>query len=179
MNHRSWLALITAPAAVLLTAATAAAPIYKTTDEQGNVVYTDDPGERPAVEVDLPDLTIVSPTELPGPGAGSAEPAVEEDPEPAVALELLRPEHEETIRSNTGDVEVVARIDRALRDGDRFEVLVDGEVRGRNAGGAFALTGIDRGAHEVRVRLVNGSGTPVATTDTHTFFLHQASRLNP
>lgn len=154
-----------------------AAPIYKTTDAQGNVVYTDDPQGRPAEVVDLPDLTIVPATEITGPVPGSAE--TREEALPPLELELLAPEQEATVRSNTGDVEVVARVNRSPDEGDRFEVLIDGSVRGRNAGGTFALTGIDRGAHQVRVQLVDADGEVVARSPEHTFFLHQRSRLNP
>ena len=48
-----------------------AAPIYKTKDEHGNVVYTDDPQGRPAEVVELPDLTVVPATPLTGPPSGS------------------------------------------------------------------------------------------------------------
>lgn len=155
----------------------AAPPIYKTTDERGNVIYTDDPQGRPAEVVDLPDLTIVPATPLTGPGSRATP---EEEPErPPLTLELLAPAQEATVRSNTGDVEVVARVDLPPAEGDRFEVLIDGEVRASNAGGTFALTGIDRGAHQVSVRLVDASGEVVAQTQEHTFFLHQRSRLHP
>lgn len=161
----------------LATAEAEAAPIYKTTDAEGNVVYTDDPQGRPAEVVDLPDLTIVPGTQLTGPAPGSAQ--AREEEVPPLELELLAPAQEATVRSNTGDVEVVARVNRSPAEGDRFEVLIDGTVRGRNAGGTFALTGIDRGAHQVLVRLVDASGEVVAESPQHTFFLHQRSRLHP
>ncbi len=173
MNRGGVLVLLLA----LATAQAGAAPIYKTTDAQGNVVYTDDPQGRPAEVVDLPDLTIVPATEITGPTPGSAP--TQEEELPPLALELLAPAQEATVRSNTGDVEVVARVNRAPAEGDRFEVLVDGTVRGRNAGGTFALTGIDRGAHQVSVRLVDAEGKVVARSPEHTFFLHQRSRLHP
>lgn len=154
-----------------------AAPIYKTKDERGNVVYTDDPDGRPAELVELPDLTIVPGTPITGPTPGSA--ATQEEAAPPLRVELLAPEQEATVRSNTGDVEVVARVNRSPAEGDRFEVLIDGAVRGRNAGGTFALSGIDRGAHQVRVRLVDTEGQVVARSPEHTFYLHQRSRLNP
>jgi len=169
--------LLAALCFALLTAAASAAPIYKTTDANGNVVYTDDPGDRPAEELDLPELTIVPATPIVGPTPGSAEALV--DAEPAPTVTLLTPEPEATIRSNPGDVEVVARVDQPLDDGDRFEVLIDGAVRARNAAGVFALTGIDRGEHRVSVRLVDEAGEVRATSASHTFYLHQRSRLHP
>jgi hypothetical protein len=162
---------------VLFTAPAIAAPIYKTKDARGNVVYTDDPAGQPAELVELPNLTIVPGTPITGPTPGSA--STEEEKMPPLRLELLAPEQEATVRSNTGDVEVVARVNRSPADGDRFEVLIDGAVRGSNAGGTFALSGIDRGAHQVRVRLVDPAGKIVAQSPEHTFYLHQRSRLGP
>ncbi|MCH2098939.1 MAG: DUF4124 domain-containing protein [Pseudomonadales bacterium] len=161
----------------LLAAASGAGPIYKTTDANGNVVYTDDPGDRPAEAVDLPELTIVPATPLAGPTPRSNEALPDLEPTPLVTL--LAPEPGATLRSNTGDVEVVARVDQPLADGDRFEALIDGAVRARNAAGVFALTGIDRGEHRVSVRLIDGDGEVRAASASHTFYLHQRSRLHP
>ncbi|MEE4298424.1 MAG: DUF4124 domain-containing protein [Pseudomonadales bacterium] len=162
------LALFSAPAD--------AAPIYKTKDERGNIVYTDDPQGRPAELVELPDLTIVPATPLPAP---APEPAAEPEAEAPLAIELLAPEQDATLRSNAGNLEVVARVNRAPDEGDRFEVLLDGAVRGRNAGGTFALTAIDRGPHRVSVRLVDADGNVVAQSGEHSFFLLRHSRLHP
>lgn len=159
----------------LLAAQTDAAPIYKTKDERGNVVYTDDPQGRPAELVDLPDLTIVPAQPLPTPRPETTPVTEEEAP---LTIELLTPGPEETLRSNPGNVEVVARVSRAPDEGDRFEVLLDGVVRGRNAGGTFALTGIDRGPHQVRVRLVDPDGSVVAQSPEHTFNLLRRSALH-
>ena len=168
---------LTAIGIALLVAAAGAAPIYKTTDANGNVVYTDDPGDRPATALELPELTIVPATPITGPTPGSTE--TRTVPEPAPNISLLEPEAEATVRSNTGDLEIVARVDRPLGDGDLFEALIDGTVRGRNAAGVFALTGIDRGAHSVSVRLVDETGEVRASSESHNFYLHRRSRLHP
>ena len=162
----------------------AGGPVYRTTDEHGNVIFTDDPGGRPAEVVDLPGLTIVPSTPLPGPtpGAAGAEPRGErgdDDLPVASMVTLLSPTPEETVRSNEGNVQVVARVDAPLRVGDVFEVVLDGRLMARNAGGSFGLTGIDRGAHEVFVRLVDEQGASVATSATHTFYLHRRSSRHP
>lgn len=162
------------------------APVYRTTDEHGNVIFTDDPGDRPAEVVDLPGLTIVPSTPLPGPTPGAGldrdEPRRErgdEDLPVASSVTLLSPSAEETVRSNEGNVQVVARVDAPLRVGDVFEVVLDGRVMARNAGGSFGLTGIDRGEHRVFVRLVDEQGLAVANSATHTFYLHRRSSRHP
>lgn len=164
--------------AALFSAQTDAAPIYKTKDKDGNVVYTDDPQGRPAELVDLPDLTIVPATPLPAPAA-APEAADDPEAEAPLTVELLAPEQDATLRSNAGNLEVVARVNRAPDEGDRFEVVLDGAVRGRNAGGTFALTAIDRGPHRVSVRIVDADGNVVAQSTEHTFFLLRRSRLHP
>ena len=157
--------------------------VYKTTDEQGNVVFTDDPRGREAQAVELRETTTFS-TEspeaapLPGPPPRPQDLRAQETP-PAPTIALAAPAPEETIRSNDGTLLVVARIDGELRVGDALEVLVDGAALARNSTGRFALSGIDRGAHRVQVRLVNADGEPERWTGEQTFYLHQAFRRAP
>jgi hypothetical protein len=182
------LMLLTAAPALHAEQEPAAAPrtggsaVYRTTDEHGNVVFTDDPAGRPAEVVDLPDLTIVPSTPLPASGGGVSSGAGDRDDEDvpvASTVILLSPSVEETVRSNTGSVPVRARVDAPLRVGDVFEVILDGRIMARNAGGTFELTEIDRGAHQVFVRLLDRRGATVATSPTHTFYLHRRSARHP
>ena len=172
--------------AALLSAAVSAEPaarVYKTTDENGNVVFTDDPRGREAEAVELRETMTFStePTEAApqsGPPPRPQDLRAQETP-PAPVIALASPAPEETIRSNDGSLLVVARIDGELRVGDALEVLIDGAALARNSTGRFALSGIDRGAHRVQVRLVNADGETERCTAEQTFYLHQAFRRAP
>lgn len=183
--YRSIAALATialATAHLCATAAADAPSVYRTVDENGNVVFTDDPRGRAAEPVELGDTTIIrsdTPAPSPAPRAGDSERPEASEALPAPQLTLTAPAPEATIRSNSGDVLIVARLDGELRAGDALEVLVDGAALARNYSGRFALSGIDRGQHRVEVRLVDAAGATVRRTAQHVFYVHQASRRAP
>ena len=159
---------LTAIGIALLVAAAGAAPIYKTTDANGNVVYTDDPGDRPATALELPELTIVPATPITGPTPGSTE--TRTVPEPAPNISLLEPEAEATVRFEYGRPR-----DRGTRgSAPRGRRTLRGTHRRHRTrtqcSGVFALTGIDRGAHSVdAVRLVDAeTGEVRASSESHT-----------
>ena len=62
----------------------------------------------------------------------------------------------------------------ALREGDRLIVTLDGKpVTGAVKGNHILLRNIDRGAHELQVRRVDGHGNTLATSRKITFYDHQ------
>jgi len=104
-------------------------------------------------------------------GAGEAGPAVT----------IVSPRNEQTIHDNSGRVPVqVSLSDDALRSGGALRVELDGRIYGppRRAS-SFALEGVVRGQHELRIALLDPSGNAIASSEPVTFYMWQASALFP
>jgi hypothetical protein len=154
----------------------ASAAIYKTIDEHGNVVFSDEPSSG-AEPVDLPPLpTYTAPrfrsappgnTDTSGPGASGYS-----------RLEIQQPGPDATVRDNTGAVAVTAAIEPKLNRaaGHRLQFFLDGQPIG-NAGTSASTTfsDVDRGAHEVAVAVQDAGGKELKRSASVTFYLHRQS----
>jgi hypothetical protein len=156
----------------------AQAEIYKTVDEQGNVVFTDIPPreddenaeqiiiENPnsfAVEEAIPnaDAWIVEPEE----GEG------EEPPFRYLALEIVSPADDEPIRENAGNITVITNLNPRLQRGHVARLLMDGDVVQEGPQASFSLANVDRGTHTISVEIVNESGEVLIRSGESTFHL--------
>jgi hypothetical protein len=154
----------------------ALAAIYQTTDEQGNVVFSDAPssGSKP---VDLPPLPTYS-----APKYRAPEPAQDGSGEAGAkgysSLRIQQPEPDATIRDNTGAVAVTVAIEPKLNQaaGHRLQFLLDGQPVGDPATQtSTTLPNVDRGAHQVQAVVVDASGNELKRSETVNFYLHRQS----
>ncbi|MCG6658880.1 DUF4124 domain-containing protein [Halomonas campisalis] len=170
---------------MMTTSSALATTIYRTTDAQGNVTFTDQP-DRGGEAVELAPLTVV-------PSRGEvrrAEPARVEGREasrpdqppgqpfmPYDTFRIVSPGHEETLPVGyAGDVEVVLAIEPALREDHRVRLLVDGEVsQSAMHTSAFMLTGLYRGESVLQAELLDASGEVRHRTEPVILYVHRAS----
>jgi len=173
----SRLALILVLAAV---SPTAVGEIYKTVDANGNVVFTDiapidRSGQPPAKPVTVEPINSYEP-----PPASVAQPNAAPPPSGDVGyyaqLEVISPAEDETIRDNSGDVQIQVAISPQLRADHRLLLVFDGnqtEVEAIN--GVFELSNVDRGTHTVGGRVVDRQGNVVMESNPATFNLMRVS----
>lgn len=176
IHDMRWMSLFLVP--VLLVPLAVAGEIYKHVDEDGNVTYTDEPIEgAERLESTEPESVYRFRTPDRLDVSGQAEP---QEPEaPYRSVRILQPRPEGTVRDNRGIVEVRVGTEPQLRQGDAVEYILDGEARG-DPGPELTrrLTGVHRGEHQIRARIVDGNGETVAESEPVTFYMHQASRLH-
>ncbi len=162
--------------ALFLSAFSASAAVYRTVDEQGNVVFSDQPAKG-AEKVDLPPVPTYQapryklPAAVPDSG-GAAEPAY------YTHFALLSPTPDETLRDNTGKVQVTLGLEPALNGaaGHRIQFYLDGRpVGGPGSSLQTVLTNIDRGEHEVSAAVIDRTGKEIVRTGPVRFFLHRHS----
>ena len=164
-------------------------PIYRTTDEDGNVVYTDDPPTDEAEPVELDPLTTVPSVES---GArsdgGAAEPREDEgevtssDTKITGIRLLYPPSGGQAIRHNGGNVPFRVELQptgTALPEGYHIEILLDGEVRAAATTTDAVVSPVDRGQHTARVRVVDHEGRKVAESEPAQFHLLRAHLGSP
>ena len=154
--------------------------IYRSVDEDGNVVYSDTPPSDDAEPVELEPLTTV-------PGIDTEEAAQATDGEEADeeprgvsygGLEVIYPSADSVVRHNGGQVPFEVRL---LPEGivmppeHRIEILVDGEVRGGGNATTVTVGPVDRGPHTARARVVDAGGNVYALSPQVNFFLKRHS----
>ena len=164
-------------AACLLAAASVvwAQPIYKVVDENGNVTYTDQKPSDDAEPMDLPELNVLdSQSEPPTISTGQDAPEVE-----PLRLEFVSPQDEEHIfgTGNTLDVALEANIEIPATALVVF--YLDGEAQEPVQSLRHSFEFIPRGPHTLSAQLQTVAGRVLAETETITFYMRQASRLNP
>lgn len=155
------------------------AEIYKWTDSQGNVHFSDKAHEG-AEKIKIPDAPSYS--------SPSSNPAMEE---PKSQLQdnadasheykkiaISQPENEATIRNNQGYVAVAVQIEPDLIEGDELQLLFDGAPIGEPQKGLlFQINGIYRGSHRIAVQVQDEDGNVLLTSEPITIYMHRP-RIN-
>ena len=157
-----------------LTSSFSAAQIYKYVDKDGNVVYTDKPGDnREAMH--LQPLPTIS---LPKPGQQLRPANAQSQKSSGVAYDQLQftsPKDNSAFWSGNGNFVISVEATPSLRVGDKFKVTYDGKSLGTNTSGAFPVQHADRGTHTASVSVVNLKGDEVQSGPTITFTVHRPS----
>jgi hypothetical protein len=188
MNHTALAS--TAIFVLLLAGATADARIYKTVDEDGNVVFTDVPPKDNQQSIELSQGNRYAPVTVPKAAPTVNDPADDEaDAEDAGSsigyerLAIASPVNDEPVRENAGNLTVDLTIRPPLNTdrGHHVEILMDGApfAHGQSDGGTIELTNIDRGTHSLQAHILDASGNILVTSQPVTFHMLRVSVLNP
>lgn len=160
--------------------------IYKTVDEDGNVVFTDVPPrpDQRGETVDLNSGNSFTPPERDNEGISleawrGEAPGGPEDEEEAVtryrSLQVASPEDDAAVRNNAGNVSITAAVDPDLQPGHTLQLFLDGELQQSGGTTTFQLNNVDRGTHEVQLRIVGPGGETLLTSPGSVFHLQRRS----
>ena len=161
-------------------ATAAAQTIYKVTDKDGQITYTDVAPEAEGsmveeVSVAEPNTAVpVSPRAAPLDGTAPTE-----NTAPDYLTLISRPADGTTVPIGPGDFTVEAQASPALGVAERLQLKVDGtpfEVPQTSS--QWRLTNIARGAHELQVMRLDDSGNTIDTSDISTVYVLRPSVLN-
>ena len=147
------------------------ANVYKWTDENGNVHFSDHQ-IKGAEKVKLPELQTFS--DLPKIEAETAHAkAPSTDAHGYQSIAIKQPEMNATIRNNTGIVAVNVSIEPQLEELHKVQLLLDGNPVGQpKPGTLFQLKDVKRGEHTVAARIVDQNGTTLLESEKVTIHLH-------
>ena len=154
-----------------------AADIYRWTDAEGNVIFSDSP--QPGAEEISVDTTNVVPAQAVFPDIEPDQSAPTAKPYSKVFIES--PANEATIRDNVGNIAVVVGSEPPLQGafGHTVELFFDGKsFEDPGDGTQFQLKGVERGAHTLEAVIRHGKGVVIGRSPLSTFFLHKISVLN-
>ena len=164
-------------------ATSASAGVYRWVDDSGQVHFGDRPPADGAEQVRLPPSSTYAPRQLPSTlgDENQDEPGEAAETVAYTAVKIIKPAQDDTIRDNTGRVELEVALEPPLQEGHRLAVLVDGRsVFDQLTTTAVALTNMDRGTHNIQVKVLDADGSQLTSSMPVTFHMHRASVLtNP
>jgi len=164
----------------LCTVSTQAA-LYKSTNENGDTVYSDVPPYAGAKEM-RPPLLQTSPAVKYKPKAKpKAEPMAEDKTTKYLTFAISQPLGDETIRNNMGNISVMLKLIPELdtKEGHYINIYLDGKpVKKRSQSINMTLNNIDRGSHSVNAEIRDKQGKVVKTSPSIRFHLHRFSKLH-
>jgi|TARA_R110002094_G_scaffold22046_17_gene34072 hypothetical protein len=140
-------------------------PIYKSTDAQGNVVYTDKP---PAEGTSREEVKLQRLNTQPAPEVRSAPPVPAGNNAAAADVQrevtITSPADQAVIpMGQQGDFTVEATTKPPLGAGEKLQLQIDGTPAGKpQTSGRWALTNVLRGGHELSVVRSGADGAELA-----------------
>ena len=151
-----------------------ASKIYRTTDEKGNVVFTDKPEETGgAEEVKLRKMNTVPIKKVELPEA-VAEPEDTKQKSQTVdaytSLTITSPESGATLRNPTDAVYISVNLQPSLQPGDRLVLLDNGAEQP-----ALQLDAPERGVHNLIVKVVGEDGETRIASESVELYIHRST----
>jgi hypothetical protein len=147
------------------------AGIYKWVDENGKVHYSDTEVHG-AEEVELPKTVTFTPTNSTPSGAVSNGKADSAGALAYAKMVIVKPEMNETINSNEGNVDVGITLTPDLRPGHSITLYLDGKKLVKELKKvATTLTNIDRGSHTLRASVMDKEGIALINSKSVIFHL--------
>ncbi len=177
------LLLITVVALPVAALAAESDKIYKTTDEDGNTVFTNEKPSEDAEPVDLEPLNTVPPEQITDPEAspedqGDAQQEQDQAKPRYSGVAIKYPPSGQTVRHNGGIVPFEVEIQpegKPLAEGHRIEIVLDGEVRGSGRKRQISVSAVNRGPHTVEAQIVNQDGAAITSSQPVEFMLLRAA----
>ncbi len=158
---------------LLLTAASA--EVYRSVDEDGNVVFTDQPSpDAELIEVD--ELQTISP---PPPRRAFKYEKKREKAKKYTQISITSPQNDMAIRNNSGSVTVSVSTTPVLAHDHSLVLYLDGKESVLGAATSKMFTNIDRGTHQIRAVVKDGEGRILISSKSVTFHLLRQSVIKP
>ena len=150
--------------------------VYKVIAADGSISFSDQPNEKSETLLVAPISTI--PAIIPSETKFTPKQVKpNEIYNRYSSLAILAPANDSAFYSGSGEVDVILDIKPALLESDLIQIFLDGKLIQSNNQIQSRLQTIDRGTHELRVRLVSSSGQ-VYKESTSTFTVHRPSIRN-
>jgi hypothetical protein len=166
------LALLLAPLASL-----GEAPIYRTTDEHGNVAFTDTPPAN-ASDSERVDITHINSTPAP-PSAPvpTVVPVIAVNETTASTVTITSPVNETAIPSGPGNFPIEVNVQPPLGGNQALQLMMDGAPTGSpQSDPLWDLTNVLRGQHDFTVDLIDETGEVLATSPAIRVYVQRPSR---
>ena len=165
--------LIALTTLILTPASYAWGQIYKVTDSENGVVFTDSPevidnsSGQSVEEVVLEDINTATPVEARPPAPRESRSSDESQEAEEFAVAITSPANESTVAMGPGNFAVNASASPPLGRGERLVLLVDGATQGQaQSSGSWFIEGALRGPHDLQVQRTTSNGKIIASSET-------------
>lgn len=162
---------------VLITLASAAsADVYRSVDEDGNIIFSDTPSEG-AEKIELRDAQTVE--SQPGTESFEYEPPKSDPPPRYKGVAITSPQDNEAVRANNGNITIGMSVNPSLKPGDKLVLTMDGKEIASGRSTSVSLENVDRGTHTLSARVVGRDGKTLASSESVKFHLLRHSVQHP
>ena len=146
-------------AVLLVLALPTTAQVFKDTDPEGKVIFTDQPSPQ-AEPVDIPDTNTTE--AIPVPSKMPLQPQTEE----AIYQRLLitEPKDGGIIPNGPGHFSVQLKLSPSLQEGHQIRLLLNDETYQQGQNSQFELRSIPRGRHRLEAQVINEENTVLITS---------------
>lgn len=149
--------------------------VYKYVDENGNLVFTDEP-RKGAEALDIKPVATMP-----------ALPTTPPQREKTVAgpfqynkVLIVSPANQQHFINENEPIVVQVAVSPNLRTEDRVQLLLNGAARGAPISStSFSLDNLDRGEYQAQVKILDKNGKEMGTSDSVTFQVKRHSKLMP
>ncbi len=164
---------------ILATLASAvSADVYRSVDENGNIIYSDTPSEG-AEKIELREAQTVE--SQPGTKSFQYEPPESDPPPRYKQVAITSPANDEAVRANSGNITVRMSVNPSLRPGDRLVLTMDGREIASGRATSVSLENVERGTHSLKASVVGRDGKTLASSEPVKFHLlrHSTQHSKP
>jgi hypothetical protein len=148
------------------------AKIYVWRNEKGELVYSDTP--RPGAEEvkTKPGNVMKSSTKVDTQVLDINTKKIDDN----YKVVIDHPKNNSTIRDNTGSIYISGSIKPIFKRGLKIQLILDDQpYQEPQTHTMFSLRNIDRGEHQIKMKLINEKGKVIALSEAITFYMHRAS----
>ena len=145
--------------------------VYKSVDEDGNIIFTDKPSQN-AEEIKLQKLQTIK---NPNPAKHTPKPKQPKQEALYKTFLVSNPAEGAGIRSNNGSVSISLSLQPPLRPSHSIIITVDGKEVSNGSSNRVSVQNLNRGAHSISASVVDGSGKQIISTSS-SFSLLRASQ---
>ena len=164
--------LIALMCALLWMVPVTAEEVYKTRDAAGNVIYSDKPSPE-AETIQIQEIQTVP--------ADGAPPFVYTPPAPSATnytkLVIVSPANDAALRPEEDSVQVTAKVEGQFRGQDTYVLYLDGKEQSSGKSPSFLLSGLERGSHQVNMKIRDPKGMVLISSEPVTFHILKISAL--
>jgi hypothetical protein len=141
--------------------------VYKWTDADGKVQYSD----RPVTGAETLAVPLKKVQRARGEAANPSA-ATQASPGPYDQFSIVSPDPGATLRQTEGNVQVSLVLNPALMEGHHIQLVVDGSpAAGEAPGTQVVINGLPFGSHQLEARILDAAGAQVANSSSISFHL--------
>lgn len=142
--------------------------IYKTVDEKGNPVFSDQATDGEVVDIKSTN-TVPAATPSASPTTNATN---NNDDNHYSKLSVVSPANDSIIANGLTPFQVSVSSSPALQSGHKFVLSIDGTVYSRGTSNQFTVDKVGRGAHTIQVSIADQSGRTIMSSSSNSFFAY-------